>query len=279
MKVLPEQYIVFTGLDGDMIDPHPETLHEVLPALELLQSRDIPLIGTTVRSAAEILPIIKALDFAGPFIVENGSAIYIPTGFLELEIPFQKKVDHYDVIEIGLQRDVILQKLVNLRQKQGFKVTGYSELSDKEAANYIGIRQEEMEKAKAREYSEPLIFEGDEDDMEQLKLAAEAMSLRIWPQERYYVLSGDHDCSDSARLLLQFYREQYPDQPLISIGLGDNFLSAPLLYAVDIPVLVRQLDGRFDDQVGRRGLKFTRDPGPVGWNQAVIALVTQDQEA
>jgi predicted mannosyl-3-phosphoglycerate phosphatase (HAD superfamily) len=122
-------------------------------------------------------------------------------------------------------------------------------------------------------------FRGENGDLERFQTELEKQQLRLTRLDDYYLVSGDHDQGSAVRLLLQLYRESQPEAPVISIGLSDSYLGSAMLHAVDIPILVRKEDGRFDEQVGRYGLKFTRHPGPVGWNQAVIALLTADAEA
>jgi len=279
MKTPQEQYLVFTGLDGAILDANPDTIQEVLPALELLRSRNVPLIATSLRTAAEVLPIVKSLDLPDPFIVEGGGAIYIPEDALKIGYKFQKTADNYRVIEFGTHRASILKKLVRLRQDQGFNLIGFSELTVKQASNWGDISPEEIRAAQAREYSEPVLFQGSAEELGRLNSEIESQRLRIMRFNRSFLLTGENDEGNAARFLTQLYREEFQGKSVVSIGLGDNHLSTSLLYAVDIPVLVRRPDGKFDDQVGRFGMKFTRNPGPIGWSQAVIALITEDPEA
>lgn len=279
MITTQKQMLVFTGLDGDMIDPGPEGIQVILPALELLRSRDVPHIIATVRSAAEILPTLQALDHYDPFIVEAGAAIYIPKDRFKINFPHQKTIGDYKVVELGTSRDTIREKLAVLRHEHNLEVVGLSELEPDQAAGIIGLSPAEYQNATRRDYSEAIIFNGEADGLARLQSIVEIMRLRLARHDHIFVLTGDHDQGSAVSFLLQLYREEYPDLPLCSIGLGDNILNAPLLYTVDTPILVRRPGGRFDDRVGRHGMKFTREPGPLGWSQAVIALVTEDPEA
>jgi len=279
MKTSQVQHLVFTCLDGAMIDPNPTALQEVLPAIELLRSRNIPLIATTIKTAAEILPTLEMLDYQDPFIVEDGGAIYIPNGAINVSFNYKKTVRQWKVIELGTDHAIILKKIVKLRQDHRFKVTGFSEMGTGSTPMEIQVSAEEIHSAGTREYSEPVIFEGDAEELQRLQGKIENYHLRLKEREDYFMLTGDHDEGSAVRFLIQLYREEFPEKSIVSIGLGDSRLCTPLLHAVDQPVLVRKMDGSFDEEIGKRGLKFTRDPGPAGWNQAVIALVTEDQEA
>jgi mannosyl-3-phosphoglycerate phosphatase family protein len=279
MNTPNKQMLVFTGLDGDMIAPQAEVLQTILPALELLHSREIPHIATTERSAMEIMPLLEVMDHHDPFIVEAGAAIYIPHSLFKVKFSYQKTVGDYRVVELGVLARDIQEKLPLLRQQYGLEITGLSELNANEATGIIGLSAEDYQNLKLRQYSEPIIYDGPAENLPRLREAAEDLRLRLMRQERLFVLTGDHDEGSAISFLLQLYREEFPDVDIASIGLGDNAANAPMLYTVDTPVLVRLPGGRFDDRVGRRGMKFTREPGPLGWNQAVIALVTDDPDA
>jgi mannosyl-3-phosphoglycerate phosphatase len=279
VKTPPGQFLVFTGLDGALINSDPDGLQEILPALELLRSRNIPLVASSMRTAADVLPLLKSLDLADPFIVENGGAIYIPDGMLKVEFKHHKRVENYRVIEMGGKRQEILRKLAKLRRDHQFSVTGYSELDPRQAADLGEIGTEAFEAAHAREYSEPILFEGTGEDLQRFQNEIEKQQLRLARYGQAYLVTGDHDEGSAVRLIMQLFREQDPERPVVSVGLGDSELSSPMLHAVDIPILVRRSDGKFDERVGRYGMKFTRNSGPVGWNQAVIAIITEDAEA
>ena len=47
-----------------------------------------------------------------------------------------------------------------------------------------------------------------------------------------------------------------------------------MLQAVDRPVLIRHEDGSFDSRIDIAGLVKTRSPGPSGWNETVLRLLT-----
>ena len=279
MKTPQRQYLVFTALDGAAINFNQDAVQEILPALELLRSRNIPLIATSMQSAEEVIPVIQALDLADPFIVENGGAIYVPDGSLKMEFKHNKRVQNCRVIELATSRREIRRKLAAVRRQGDFKIEEFSELSPDRASDWGDLSPEQIRAAQTREYGEMVAFRGENGDLQRFQAEIEQQQMRLMRSDDYYLISGDHDEGSAVRLLLQLYREAHPDVPVMSVGLSDSYLGSAMLHAVDIPILVRQEDGRFDEQVGRYGMKFTRNPGPVGWNQAVIAIITEDLEA
>gem|GEM_PF-2416808 len=280
MTANPEQIIVFTGLDGSLIQAAAADAPEILPALELLRSRDIPLILTTIRPAAEALPLAQGLDGSDPLIVEHGAAIYVPKGALKLDLQHQRVEQGYLIIEIGLGRGDLVGHLVHLREEFNFLLWGYSELTPEQAAEMgATLTGDDLRAAQPLEYMEPVVYLGPESELIRVQEELENRQLRWTPLDGRIFVTGDHDPGIAVRLLIQFYREAFPDRDVKSIGLGDSILDAAMLHAVDQPVLVRRPDGGFDQRVGRRGLLFTKHSDGQGWSQAVIALVTHDKEA
>jgi predicted mannosyl-3-phosphoglycerate phosphatase (HAD superfamily) len=279
MKAPQEQYLVFTGLDGAIFDPELSCLQKILPALELLHSREIPLILSTVQTAQTILPFVRALDHHDPFIIERGAAVYVPSNAFKTDFKYQTIQDEFKVIQLGLERAGIVEKIRSLREDLGIPIFGYSELSETSLPAGSELNADEITRTRTFQYSEPVWLQGGTEDFEDVARKALEAGLRLCPWGRNFIVTGDHDEGSAVLFVAQLYREEFPHKSIVSIGLCDTAQNAQMLYAVDIPVLIRKGDGKFDEQVGRRGMRFTREAGADGWNKAVIALITRDPEA
>ena len=76
---LPE-LVVFSDLDGTLLDHETYGFEAARPALEALRARRIPLVLASSKTAAEIAPLRARLGFSGcPAIVENGAGV-LPGG-------------------------------------------------------------------------------------------------------------------------------------------------------------------------------------------------------
>ncbi|TKJ41861.1 hypothetical protein CEE37_04645 [candidate division LCP-89 bacterium B3_LCP] len=267
------QFIVFSGLYGSMFNPEAPDIDDLLSTIERLQGEKIPLIITSDRTADEVFSTVQRMSLKGPLIVESGGAIYIPEDEFSVEFNYQDTVENYKIIEFGVKHEFILEKLADLRTHNGFKVLGLSEMSPDQISDMGLLSLDEIRAAQARRFSEPILFEGDADEMHRFHAELEHMNLRCISRGNYHIITGDHDEGSAVRFLVQLYREEFPQMQIITIGLGDNFIDAPMLHAVDQPVLLRKPDGKFDSEVGKRGLRFTKNPGHLGWSQAVNAII------
>src|SRR5262249_7819522 len=79
-------FVVFTDLDGCLLDSVPYTYEPAVPALEALRAQGIPLVLVSSKTRAEIEPLRKQLDHHDPFIVENGAAVFVPRGLFDFPL-------------------------------------------------------------------------------------------------------------------------------------------------------------------------------------------------
>ena len=70
--MIKEKTIIFTDLDGTLLDHTTYSFDAAIPMLDYIKVNKIPLIIVTSKTKDEVLRIQKLLDMKGPFIVENG---------------------------------------------------------------------------------------------------------------------------------------------------------------------------------------------------------------
>ena len=74
-------WILFTDLDGTLLDAGTYSWDAARPALERLEALAIPWILCTGKTRAELAPLRRAMGHRHPCIIENGGAILIPRGY------------------------------------------------------------------------------------------------------------------------------------------------------------------------------------------------------
>jgi len=73
--------IIFTDLDGTLLDSDTYSYEKAKIALQLLKKRRIPLIFCTSKTRAEIEFWRDEVGNYDPFISENGGGIFIPKDY------------------------------------------------------------------------------------------------------------------------------------------------------------------------------------------------------
>ena len=88
-----KRWIVFTDLDGTLLDAQNYSFKAAEKALHFLKQSGIPIIPCTSKTYLEVLKIRKQIQINDPFIVENGSAVFFEknffTGYLIVTVSLQ----------------------------------------------------------------------------------------------------------------------------------------------------------------------------------------------
>ncbi|HHJ53507.1 MAG TPA: HAD-IIB family hydrolase, partial [Caldithrix abyssi] len=69
-----KNWVVFTDLDGTLLDAQTYSYLPALEAIQLLKEKHIPLIFCTSKTFSEARALQQQMGISDPFIVENGSA-------------------------------------------------------------------------------------------------------------------------------------------------------------------------------------------------------------
>src|SRR3989339_344329 len=100
---MPE-LIVFTDLDGTLLDHDTYAYDEARPGLDRLAAEGVPLVLVSSKTRPEIEELRARLGNRHPFVPENGGAIFIPRD-CGLDIPPEAKaMGDYRVILLGRPR-------------------------------------------------------------------------------------------------------------------------------------------------------------------------------
>ncbi|MDI3539103.1 MAG: mannosyl-3-phosphoglycerate phosphatase [Methanolobus sp.] len=267
------RYIVFTDLDGTLIDHDTYSYEAAKPAIDELKKRDIPLIFCTSKTRAEIEVYVRELDLSHPFISENGGGIFIPQGYFEAEYPVSRIQGIYDVIELGTAYDTLRHVLADIRSHEEMRIIGFGDMDALEVSGDTGLDIESATLAKMREYDEAFKLEGDEKEAEKLAESINSRGLNYTRGGRYWHILGDNDKGKAVTILTNLYRKDLGD--VRTIGLGDSLNDLPMLRAVDIPFLVQKHNGKHDPKIGDTGVNRVEGIGPVGWNMAIMGVLKE----
>ncbi len=255
----PVSTVVFSDLDGTLLDLETYSCEEARPAVELLRSRGIPLVVCSSKTRAEIEHHRRELGLDAPFIVENGSAIFIPAR------------EGCSVIELGLPVAEVRSRLAGLGGELGRTLRGYADLPLSEIRRLTGLDEGAAQRASLREYSETLLQESfTPEALDRLQEALAACGLSGAAGSRFVTVTGrGADKGQATRLLLERYRQENPC--LISVALGDGSNDGPMLAAVDLPYLVRKPAGSWAE-TGVARLAQVEGVGPAGFHEVIVDL-------
>jgi mannosyl-3-phosphoglycerate phosphatase len=258
--------IIFSDLDGTLLDHDNYDWSPAKPALDRLAASDIPVVLNSSKTISELRTVREQMGNHSPFIVENGAAVVIPANCFG---PDEEQVKRF-----GAPRGEVLALLAELRE-EGFKFAGFADMSPAEISRHSSLSEQEAALARDRVATEPLLWQGDDESMVAFRQKLEAAGCRLVQGGRFLHAMGNFDKADGVRFLLKKYKEQDPVGRLIAIALGDSPNDQHMLEQADIAVIVR---GVQSDSVvlpsQSRAIRSLR-AGPAGWNECVLNLLIE----
>jgi mannosyl-3-phosphoglycerate phosphatase len=254
------QPVVFTDLDGTMLDYDSYSYEEALPAIKKLNSRGTPLIFCTSKTRAETEDISKKTGNKHPFITENGGAVFIPKGYFAFSFDYGEEDGKYLIIMLGEKYSRLLGFFRRLKEK--YDIRGFSDMSPEELSRDSGLPAEDAKKAKEREFDEAFrILDGSQREAVLKDIRSAGFSCTS--SGRYCHLMRGNDKGKAVRILSELFNRKYGK--IVTIGTGDEESDFPMLDNVDRGYLVMRKDGSYaSDRYLKAGAA-----GPSGWVRVI----------
>ncbi|MGZ3525011.1 MAG: mannosyl-3-phosphoglycerate phosphatase [Thermodesulfobacteriota bacterium] len=266
--------VIFTDLDGTLLDRDTYSFEPAQPALNLILQRNIPLVLSSSKTRAEIELYRRKLENGHPFISENGGAIFIPKDYFSFQYPYNRETDGFFVLELGTFYLHIIEVLESIKRETGIPIKGFSDLTEKEISSLCGLNLDEAILAKRREYDEPFLIEGGEKDVDIIKRKIEEKGMNyIWGGKFHHIL-GKNDKGKAVAILKEFYENQFFS--IYTIGIGDSLNDLPMLLKVDRPILLDVGQGvLFESLSSIQNLTVVDGSGPESWSRAILNIMNE----
>lgn len=272
---MQQPVVVFSDLDGTLLNRGDYRFDAAEPALNALRERQIPLVLVSSKTAPEMRLMTEALNNTHPFACENGSLVMMPSERMnELGVAVDERMmsDGYYYNYRGIDREQILQVLNDL--KPDYQFTGFAWMTDEEIAQATGLSLEVARLAGQRKASEPILWRDAPENLEDFTEAVTRNKLRVIQGGRFYHVLGQCDKGDAVASLLPRYEHQYQTRPHCVV-LGDSPNDVPMLALADTPIVMPRENGEYLEHETLN--KAVRAPkhGPEGWNAAVLQLLDE----
>lgn len=246
--------VVFTDLDGTLLDHDTYHWDAAKPALDRLVRLGSSVVLASSKTAAEVLVLQERMALSGqPALVENGAGLIGLDGA------------HGAGTYVALRRTLELLP-ANLRAR----FTGFGDMAAEDVSSLTRLSPEGAARAKARDFSEPGLWTGDAEGLEAFTTALEQHGVFAQRGGRFLTLSFGRKKADA---MAEVTRSLQPD---VTLALGDAPNDISMLEQADFGVIVAnphhaplpQLCGETEGRIIR-----TQEPGPFGWNVAVNAFL------
>ena len=261
------EYLVFTDLDGTLLNHNDYSFADALEALSYLKNNSIPLIIVTSKTFSEVKTLQKKLDITCPFIVENGAGIFLPAdSVLAQNIPYQNR--H---IKISKAQSYLELRLFFKTLQEKYPLKGFGDMSVDEVMKLTDLDKVDALNAMQRDFTEPFIATGNI-DIELIKKEAHQEDLDVVKGGRFYhLISQGQDKAKAMKHLTHLFEERF-SKKIKMIALGDSANDFTMLKSADIGILIQLHDGTFADIDSNTIIKSAYS-GSKGWNESLLKIL------
>ncbi|MBN2231996.1 MAG: HAD hydrolase family protein [Deltaproteobacteria bacterium] len=262
------ELIIFTDLDGTLLDKETYSWESARPALDRCRELGVPVVAVTSKTLEETRDMAAGIGLDERFVFENGGGIWL-----------------------GADRGVLVLGRPHAELRAAFRrltgffpdLRGMTDMTVAEVAAFTGLLPAAAELARRRRFSEPFVIVSGGGvagpavaaaRAPEIVAAAAEMGLQVVRGGRFYHLMAAGQSKGVAvrRLTVEMIPPGAPAPQ--TAGLGDSPNDFPLLTAVDFPFLVRLADGGVTP-CQLPGVTVATRPGPAGWCEVVLALLAR----
>ena len=254
------QKIIFTDLDGTLLDSDTYSYEKANNALQLLKKKEIPLIFCTSKTRAEIEFWRNKMGNNDPFISENGGGIFIPKNYFSFKFLFDKEYKNYFLIKLGTSYNQLVDVISFLKEK--YEILSFSDMSSGEIAHDADLELAQAKLAKKREFDLPFKILNKRQEKNILNNIYK-QGLNYTVGGRYYHLLGDNNKGEAVKILSDLFRRKYGDIKTIAIGDSENDFQ--MLDSVNEGFLVKKKNALYVSNKYRKAEGI----GPEGWSNVV----------
>lgn len=260
------QWMVITDLDGTLLNHDTYDVTAAIPVIRSLQGNHIPIILNTSKTYAETRLIRDELAIDDPFIVENGSCIYLPVEQFPDQPSSAYREDSFWAIMQG-KSFTDINRIFSQISTPHSAYTRLSQCTIEQAVGLTGLSVERAELAIRRQFSEPVLWHASESELVEFTGWMEKQGLSVIQGGRFLHVMGECGKGRALEVLLQYYKGLYK-----TIILGDSENDREMLSVADISIvinspgsdlLIKQLSPDIQPQAC----------APEGWAEAIqVAL-------
>jgi len=258
-----KQIIIFTDLDGSLLDKDTFEFHEIEDYFRDLVSKGIKIIPNSSKTKAELSNFNIQYNLNLSFIAENGSSIH-----------------GLNLIHENLPNNIFLSRTVdeiykiynqNVTDNLKEKITFILNLKSNEQQEIFGLSLEKMNLAIKRDHSIPIQFNGTEIEKNEFIKIINNSGLTIQTGGRIMNICDNVNKSKAMSKTMELINKEI-DNEIITIGVGDNQNDIDMLKQSDYACLVK--NDKFDSSlVDIDNLIKSTEPSPRGWADVIKTAI------
>lgn len=268
MLTTASQLILFTDLDGCLLNKHDYDWSPAAAVLQTLRKRRISVVMNSSKTVSEMTQLAGDLGLAdSTFVSENGSVIRWGQ---EVDGPIG------EIEVIGASRDYILTVLKPLKQQ--FRFRSFADLGIEGVIHETQLPEVGAQMALARQGTEPLLWDDSDEHRSKFEQSLRDHQLTLTRGARFWHIAGQTNKGRAMQVVAERFsrsnRVSFPDGKPIIAAIGDSPIDQSMLDMADVPIGIPTstgLDVNVDPGIGI----VAAAQGAAGWAEAVTELLSR----
>lgn len=229
--------VVFCAID-DLIPVSAKPLTGFPEFLESLSDAGIPCVWITSRNRLQLDSPIRKLGHSGPFIAEDGCAVYLPEDYFHLKPARTIRLGRFTCIPVAAPQPAAAEALDLLSEQSGITVVPLRSLSPRELVQNSGLPRRDAELIRQRDFDELFFFAGASDaDISQFQQKAAHLKFSVRPHNSLWSLAVNPSMGTCVRQLEKLYERSFHTHAF-SIALATSSASLSLFSICDRAILL-----------------------------------------
>ncbi|MEZ5573907.1 MAG: HAD-IIB family hydrolase [Halioglobus sp.] len=262
--------LVFSDLDGSLLDHYSYSFQEAVPAIRALERHGIPLIVASSKTRAEIVELRNELGNNHPFIVENGAAVFIPQRYFPHQPEGTDVVDEFWVHATVPSRHHWLAELRALEEDFAGEFMSFHSAGVAGIMAMTGLTEHQAANANNRHYSEPVKWLGHPQQETDFIQRLQDRGATVVKGGRFLSVSGSCDKGKALHWLRARYQETMPCDTIKDLAAGDSENDRLMLEAAATALVIRSPVHDFPALAKVDGVIRSKKTGPAGWAEGVL---------
>ncbi|AFU98218.1 HAD-IIB family hydrolase [Simiduia agarivorans] len=267
-----KHWLVFTDLDGTLLDHFNYSFAKAVPMLAALRQHDIPLIIATSKTFAEVQPLRSQLRNGYPFIVENGAGIYLPLSFLPEEQlhQFSGVALHQGYWRLALSQPRAYWQTLLTQAAKDFHglFASFTQLGTEGIARATGLSHQDARLANEREFSEPVLWLGDDNRKSQFIVHMTALGANVLEGGRFLHITGNSNKGRAMQWVADAFALR-DGHRFTTLAAGDGKNDVPMLELADAALVMRSPVNPTLCLNRSHGYIESPCAGPLGWAKGI----------
>ncbi len=275
MRIYNRQVLIFTDLDGTLMDHYSYEHKDAKHCMNRLLGHSIPIIPNTSKTFSELLVLRKRLKLNGPFIIENGAAIYINKNFLPEKPKGALWQEGFWVKSFSSKRNYWLGLIKKVTPEYGHLFESFSKMSQERIIELTGLSVEDALLSSQRQFGEPLFWKGTDEELEGFIAVLRRMGSHPVKGGRFLHVGGDCNKGKALTWLLKEYQRQHKNITVSTIALGDGKNDIAMLEVADTAVRIASPVNEPPELQRTTKIHTSSLHGPKGWAEVLEQLIPE----